>query len=72
MKKLVFVALAALFLAGCGAAARESGFYEHGTMYRNWDHLKFSICGYPNADQKAAQESKVENWWGKDIPVKAK
>ncbi len=72
MKRLVLVALAALFLAGCGAAARESGFYDHNTMYKDWEHLKFSICGYPHADQKAAQESKTENWWGKEIPVSSK
>lgn len=39
-------AVAVLFLAGCGAAARESGFYEHNTMYRNWDHFVFSLFGY--------------------------
>jgi hypothetical protein len=72
MKKLLLVAMAALFLAGCGAAARESGFYEHDTMYKNWDHLKFSICGYPKADKKDAQESKAENWWGNSVEVKAK
>lgn len=72
MKKLLLVAMAALFLAGCGAAARESGFYEHSTMYKDWDHLKFSICGYPNADKKDAQESKDNNWWGNPIEVKAK
>lgn len=71
MKKLLFVALTALILAGCGAAARESGFYEHDTMYKNCDHMVFSITGYPNADKKVAQESKAENWWGKEVPVKA-
>ncbi len=53
-----------LVLAGCGAAARESGFYEHNTMYRNWDHLKFSIYGYKQVDQKEAQLSKAQDWWG--------
>jgi len=72
MKKLFFVALAVLFLAGCGAAARESGFYEHDTMYRDWDHLKFSISGYPNADKKDAQESKAGKWWGTEIDVTGK
>jgi hypothetical protein len=58
-----------LVLAGCGAAARESGFYEHSTMYRNWDHLKFSICGYKQADQKDAQLSKEQDWWGITVMV---
>jgi hypothetical protein len=69
MKKLFAVLMMVLFLAGCGAAARESGFYEHNTMYADWNHLKFSIAGYKNADQKAAQQSKADDWWGKTIEV---
>jgi len=72
MKKLFLVALAAFFLAGCGAAARESGFYQHDTMYKDWEHLKFSICGYSKADKKDAQESKVGNWWGQEVTVNGK
>jgi len=56
-----------LVLAGCGAAARESGFYEHKTMYRNWDHFIFSLYGYKKVDPKEAQESKEQNWWGRAI-----
>ncbi|TRZ85165.1 hypothetical protein D4R89_12750 [bacterium] len=56
-----------LVLAGCGAAARESGFYEHNTMYRNFDHLKFSIYDYKQVDEKEARLSKEQDWWG--IPV---
>jgi hypothetical protein len=67
MKKFFFVAMAVLFLAGCGTAAKESAYYEHNTHYRNWEHLKFSICGYQNIDKKDVQESQKECWWG--IPV---
>jgi hypothetical protein len=55
------------FFPGCGAAARESGFYDHDTIYKNWDHLKFSIYGYKSPDSKAIEESRVEEWWGKTI-----
>ncbi len=55
MKKAFAVMMMVLFLAGCGAAARESGFYEHNTMYRDWDHLKFSIYGYKTLEQKEIQ-----------------
>jgi hypothetical protein len=72
MKKMLLAAMAALFLAGCGAAARESGFYEHDTMYKDWDHLKFSICGYPKADKKDAQQSQADKWWGNEIDVTRK
>jgi len=67
MKKWLVMAMAVLFLSGCGAAARESGFYEHNTMYRSWDHLKFSICGYKQVDQKEVMQSRSQDWWG--IPV---
>jgi len=53
-----------LFLSGCGAAARESGFYEHSTMYRNYDHLKFSMCGYKKIDPQEVRQSKEQDWWG--------
>lgn len=64
MKRLFVVLLGVLFLSGCGAAARESGFYEHNTMYGSWDHLKFSICGYKQVDKQEAQLSKDQKWWG--------
>lgn len=69
MKRLLAVTLIVLFLFGCGAAARESGFYDHNTMYRDWDHAKFSMWGYKAVDKKEAQQSKVEDWWGKTIQV---
>ena len=67
MKRLLFVLLGVMFLSGCGAAAKESGFYEHNTMYRDWNHLKFSVQGYKQVDPKEAQLSKQQDWWG--IPV---
>lgn len=67
MKKLFAVILMLLFLSGCGAAARESGFYEHSTMYRNGHHLRFSIYGYTKVDSKEVQQSKAQDWWG--IPI---
>ena len=67
MKKLFIVTMMLLFLCGCGAAARESGFYEHNTMYRNGDHLLFSVYGYKKVDTKEVQESSTQQWWG--IPV---
>jgi uncharacterized lipoprotein YajG len=64
MKRLLVVMMAVFFLSGCGAAARESGFYEHNTLYKNWEHLKFSVYGYDKVDQKEAQMSKEQSWWG--------
>ena len=64
MKRLFVVMMTALFLSGCGAAAWESGYYEHNTLYRNWDHLRFSMSGYKNVDQKEVRLSKEQDWWG--------
>ena len=64
MKRFFVIVMATLFLSGCGAAARESGFYEHSTMYKNWDHLKFSICGYKSVDPMEIKQSKEQGWWG--------
>ena len=69
MKRLIAAMMMALFLSGCGAAARESGFYDHNTMYKNWDHLKFSVYGYQDIRPKAVDQSRVEEWWGKAIEV---
>ena len=67
MKRLFLVLLGVLFLSGCGTAARESGFYQHNTMYRDGEHLKFSIYGYKHVSQKEAQFSNDRQWLG--IPV---
>lgn len=67
MKRLFFVLLGIIVLSGCGAAARESGFYQHDSMYKNWDHFVFSVYGYKHVDQKEAQMSQEQDWWG--IPV---
>ncbi len=65
MKKFGFLILIGLFLAGCGTAAKESEFWEHSTMYKNWDHLRYSWYGYKNPTLKAGKESVDQKWWGK-------
>jgi hypothetical protein len=68
MKKLFLLLLAVLFLYGCGAGARESGFWQHDSMYKNWDHLKFSLFGYKNPTADTAKKSQEQGWWGTEIP----
>lgn len=68
MKKLIIAGLALAFLAGCGHTAKESEFFEHRAMYRNWNHAKFSMAGYKNPSAQDAQLSSQQEWWGIDIP----
>ena len=68
MKKWILLILMALFLYGCGAGARESGFWQHDTMYKNFDHMKFSWFGYKNPDAKKAKQSQEQGWWGIEVP----
>ena len=67
MNKFFFVLFAALFLSGCGAAARQSEFWEHDTMYKNWDHLRFSWYDYKNPTLETQKKSEEQEWWG--IPI---
>jgi len=64
MKKLGLLMLLGIFLAGCGTAAKESEFWEHDTMYKNWSHLAYSWYGYKEPTLKTGEESRNERWWG--------
>jgi uncharacterized protein YceK len=66
MKRILLVLLVSLFLSGC-AAMKESGWYEHPTQYKSWNHAKFSLWGYKHPDAKDARLSNREHWWG--IPI---
>jgi hypothetical protein len=63
MKKLVFLVLAGLLIAGCSAE-----FYQHDTLFKNWDHVKFSWWEYKSPTADHAKMSAEQNWWGKAIP----
>ncbi len=70
MKKLFMLGLIGLFLSGCGTAAQRSEFWKHDTMYKNWDHLKYSIDGYKKTTPEAVKKTKVQDWWGEPIGSK--
>jgi hypothetical protein len=46
MKKLLGLLVLSAFAAGCGASASQSEMWKHDTMYRDWDHLRFSWGGH--------------------------
>jgi hypothetical protein len=69
MKKLiVFGIIMALLTMGCGHMAKESEFYDHNSMYKDFDHMKFSMWGHKNPSVEVAQVSTSEDWWGIGIP----
>jgi hypothetical protein len=69
MKKVFLLLVAVMFLMGCGATAQRSGWYEHDSQYKDWDHLVFSVAGYKNPTAKDAQMSDAQGWWGEPIEV---
>jgi hypothetical protein len=69
MKKLIVLSLIlVLFTMGCGHMAKESELYNHGSMYKNWDHMKFSMWGHNNPTAEVAQVSSNQEWWGFEVP----
>ncbi|MBW1722855.1 MAG: hypothetical protein JRH13_11370 [Deltaproteobacteria bacterium] len=68
MKKLFALLVLSMFLFGCGAAARESEFWQHDTLYKNWDHTKFSLWGYKHPTKETYKKSLEQGWWGIEIP----
>lgn len=68
MKKLVVIALLAFFLAGCGQAGMQSEFWKHDSVYKNFDHLKFSWFGHNTPTAEDRQIGAEQSWWGLDVP----
>jgi hypothetical protein len=67
MKKVMLVLLAACACAGCSTAAQESEVWKHDTMYKNYDHLKFSWGGHDSVSGEERKKSTDQNWWGKEV-----
>jgi hypothetical protein len=67
MKRFMMIAMACLFLAGCGQAARQSEFWNHSSVYQTLSHMGFSWCGHKKPTAEHARKSQEQKWWG--IPV---
>jgi hypothetical protein len=52
-----------LLLAAC-----SDEFYKHDSVFKDWDHIKFSWWGYDNPTAEVAQKSNERGWWGEEIP----
>ena len=69
--KLAAVLILLFVMAGCGTAARDSEWCQHDTMYKNWDHLKFSWTGYTAPTSDDVKKSADQAWWGVGIPAES-
>ncbi len=71
MKKLNLLfalIIAGVLIMGCGAATQRSEFLEHDSMYKNWDHLKYSWGGYKHhQDMGSVEKSTEQVWWGLSV-----
>ena len=55
MKKILFLLIVMVFLAGC-----SNEWYEHDTIYKTNDHLWYSMGGYKTTTQEDLQQSESE------------
>ena len=63
MKKLIVLVLMVLLLAAC-----SDEWYAHDSIYKDWEHIKFSWWGHNNVTAEHAQMSEDRGWWGEEIP----
>ena len=68
MKKIIILLILGLFLMGCGQSAVRSEFWQHDTVYRNWDHMKYSWFGHRNPTPDDAVKAAEQGWWGIEVP----
>ena len=46
----------------------RSEYLQHDNMYKNWDHMKFSLFGPDKATSEDLEKSIEQQWWGFDVP----
>ena len=68
MKKLLAFLFLSMFFLGC-ASATQSEFWKHDSMYKNWDHTKFSLSGYRSPMKEDQKKSMEQGWWGIEMPL---
>ena len=68
MKKLVVLIFMVLFLVSCGQRFTQSEYMQHDKMYKNWDHMKFSLFGPDEATSEDVEKSIEQQWWGIEVP----
>jgi uncharacterized protein YcfL len=71
MRKLLLILLLVFMLAGCAGLKeiKNHEVWDHNALYVSWDHMRFSLYGYKQANIKDAIQSGQEGWWGEKICV---
>ena len=67
MRKLLVLLALTASAAGCGGPASQSGVWQHDTLYKNVDHMRYSWGGYKDATIEEEKQSIDEGWWGKEV-----
>lgn len=63
MKKLIVLLFMVLLLSAC-----SDEFLAHDSLFKDWDHVKFSWGGYKNPTAEDVKMSNEQGWWGEAIP----
>lgn len=69
MRKLLVLLALGAFAAGCGSTTSQSEVWQHDTLYRDWDHMRFSWGDQKDVSSEEIRKSTEEGWWGKPVPV---
>ena len=72
MKNIILIGVLAMLLIGCSHASKDSEFSEHKTLYKNWDHAKYSWWGHRNPTPEDLKKSKDQGWWGTETSIEQK
>jgi hypothetical protein len=59
-----------MFFCGCGTTIQQSEIFKRDSIYKNWDHLKYSWFGYKNPTKEMTKMSEEQGWWGISISEK--
>ena len=66
IKRLILYAIIVIGFSSC-ATMQKGDFLNHDSMYKNWDHMIFSIWGHKNPTVEDRQRSVEQGWWGIEI-----
>lgn len=57
------------YLSGCAPTGEWT---KHDSLYKSFDHAKFSIYGYKDMTRYYVYESQARGWWGDPVLIDKK